>query len=123
VGSLDDVKSHFAKLGEQLGVPFGPPELIVYELGYQYLQAGRSELAVAAFRFNTEKHPQSANAWDSLAEGLERRGEVTEALAAYRRQSLWRRRNSSQTWRPSQASLTPRDHEKIGAFQLAARAE
>jgi hypothetical protein len=85
VGSLDDVKSHFAKLGEQLGVPFGPPELIVNELGYQHLQASRSELAVAAFRFNTEQHPQSANAWDSLGEGLERRGEVTEALAAYRK--------------------------------------
>ena len=85
MGSLDDVKSHFAKLGEQLGVPFGPPELIVSELGYQYLQAGRSELAVAAFRFNTEQHPQSANAWDSLGEGLERRGEVTEAFANYRK--------------------------------------
>jgi predicted alpha/beta superfamily hydrolase len=85
VGSLDDVKSYFAKLGEQVGVPLGPPEPIVYELGYQYLQAGRSELAVAAFRFNTEQHPQSATAWDSLAEGLERRGEVAEALASYRK--------------------------------------
>ena len=28
---------------------------------------------------------QSANAWDSLAEGLEGRGEVAEALAAYRK--------------------------------------
>jgi tetratricopeptide (TPR) repeat protein len=85
--SLDDVKSHFAKLGEQLGVPFGAPELIVNELGYQHLQASRSELAVAAFRFNTERHPQSADAWDSLAKGLQRRGEVTEALTAYRKAS------------------------------------
>ena len=85
VGSLDDVKSHFAKLGEQLGVPLGPPERIVNELGYQHLHTGRSEVAVAAFRFNTEQHPQSANAWDSLAEGLERRSQVTEALAGYRK--------------------------------------
>ena len=84
-GSLDEVKSHFAKLGEQLGVPLGPPEGIVNELGYQHLHTGRSELAVAALRFNTEQHPQSANAWDSLAEGLERRSEVTEALAGYRK--------------------------------------
>jgi predicted alpha/beta superfamily hydrolase len=87
VGSLDDVKSHFAKLGEQLGVPLGPPERIVNELGYQYLRTGRSELALAAFRFNAEQHPQSADAWDSLAKGLQRRGEVTEALAAYRKAS------------------------------------
>ena len=85
VGTLDDVKSRFAKLGEQLGVPLGPPERIVNELGYQHLHTGRPELAVAAFRFNTEQHPQSANAWDSLAEGLEGRGEVAEALAAYRK--------------------------------------
>ena len=81
------MKSHFAKLGEQLGVPLGPPEGIVNELGYQYLHTGRTELAIAAFRFNTEQHPQSANSWDSLAEGLERRGEVTEALSAYRKAS------------------------------------
>ena len=39
-GSLDDVKSHFAKLGEHLGVPLGPPERLVNELGYQYLHTG-----------------------------------------------------------------------------------
>ncbi len=84
-GSLDDVKSHFAKLGEQLGARLPPPEGVVNELGYQYLRTGQPELAVAAFRFNTEQHPQSANAWDSLAEGVEARGEVTEALAYYRK--------------------------------------
>lgn len=85
VGSLDDIKSHFAKQGEQLGVPLEPPERIVNELGYQYLQTGRSELAVAAFRFNVEQHPQSSNAWDSQGEGLEHRGEAAEALASYRK--------------------------------------
>ena len=38
VGSLDDVKSHSAKLGEQLGAPLGPPERIVNELGYQHMR-------------------------------------------------------------------------------------
>lgn len=33
---------------------------------WQYLQAGQSELAVAAFRdlFNTEQHSQSADVWE-----------------------------------------------------------
>jgi Flp pilus assembly protein TadD len=75
------------RLGEQLGAQLDLPEAIVNELGWRYLQTGQPELAVAAFRFNTEQHPQSAEAWDSLGQGLQRRGEVTEALAAYRKAS------------------------------------
>jgi predicted alpha/beta superfamily hydrolase len=85
LGSLDDLKSHFVKLSEQLGAPLNVPELLVNELGYDYLQTGRSEQALAIFRFNVERHPQSANAWDSLADGHERRGETTDALASYRK--------------------------------------
>jgi hypothetical protein len=68
-----------------LGAPLNVPELLVNELGYDYLQTGRSEQALAIFRFNIERHPQSANAWDSLADGYERRGETTDALASYRK--------------------------------------
>jgi hypothetical protein len=47
LGSLDDLKSHFVKLSEQLGAPLNVPELLVNELGYDYLQTGRSEQALA----------------------------------------------------------------------------
>ena len=119
VGSLDDVKSHFAKLGEQLGVPFGPPELIVNELGYQCLQAGRSELAVAAFRFNTEQHPQSANAWDSLAEeaGASRRGH-RGACSVSKGSRSGGGATAPKRGGISQASLAPRDHPKTGGAAL-----
>ena len=85
IGSLDDVKAHYAKLGHRLGTSLSAPEWVVNELGYQYLRAGSSRPAIAAFRFNIEQHPESANAWDSLSEGLERIGEATEALASYRK--------------------------------------
>lgn len=85
LGSLDDLKSHFVKLSEQLGAPLDLPELLVNELGYDYLRTCRLKQALAIFRFNIERHPQSANAWDSLAEGYERRGETADALASYRK--------------------------------------
>ena len=85
MGSLEDLKAYYAKPGPRLGVSSAPPERIVNELGYQYLRTGSLEPAVAAFRFNVAQHPESANAWDSLGEGLERLGKRDEALASYRK--------------------------------------
>ena len=85
VGSLEDLKAYYAKPGPRLGISSAPPERIVNELGYQYLRTGSLEPAVAAFRFNVAQHPESANAWDSLGEGLERLGKRDEALASYRK--------------------------------------
>lgn len=60
VGSLEDMKAHFAGLGTRLGVAFEPPEDIVNELAHRYLAADSIQLAVAAFRFNVAQHPESA---------------------------------------------------------------
>jgi Amidohydrolase family/Tetratricopeptide repeat len=38
------------------------------QLGYDLLNTGRAEAAVAAFRLNTELYPRSGNTYDSLAE-------------------------------------------------------
>lgn len=85
VGQLDDLKAHYARVGDRLGVSLAPPERLVNELGYQYLETGSFEPAVTAFRFNVAQHPESANAWDSLGEGLERLGKRDEAFASYRK--------------------------------------
>ena len=85
VGSLDDVEAHYAQAGEGLGIVLPPPPEIVNELGYRDLGQGKLDQALAAFRFNTEQYPQSANAWDSLGEGLERAGRLDEAAGAYRK--------------------------------------
>lgn len=85
IGSLDDVRTYYTKFGERLGVAFLPPPEIVNELGYRDLGQGKFDSALTAFRFNTEQYPQSANAWDSLGEGLERAGRLNEAAAAYRK--------------------------------------
>lgn len=54
-------------------------------LGYSHLQAGETERAIEVFRTNLERHPDSWNCHDSLAEGLAAAGETTEAIANYRK--------------------------------------
>jgi tetratricopeptide (TPR) repeat protein len=85
MGSLDDVKSHYARFGEHFGYTQLPPDDILNELGYQLLGAKALDQSVAAFRYNTEIYPRSANAWDSLADALEQAGKMDEALASCRK--------------------------------------
>jgi tetratricopeptide (TPR) repeat protein len=85
MGSLDDVKTHYAKLGERLGFHMLPPEATVNELGYQHLRAGAIDASLAAFRYNTELYPDSANVWDSLGDALEGSGRRDEALVSCRK--------------------------------------
>ena len=54
-------------------------------LGYQYLFGGRSAEAVAVFRLYAALYPDSANAYDSLGEGLMKDGQPEAAIASYRR--------------------------------------
>ena len=53
-------------------------------LGYEMLEAGRVDDAIAAFELNTERHPDSSNALDSLAEGYYRKGDLDSATQLYR---------------------------------------
>ena len=53
--------------------------------GYQLLNLGRNEQAVAVFRWNAERHATHANPWDSLADGLLAVGDTAGAVSAYRK--------------------------------------
>lgn len=69
----------------------GDPDAPVYqeatllELAYRVLRFQQPTHAIAVFRKNLELHPGSSNAYDSLAEGLERTGAKSEALEVSRR--------------------------------------
>ena len=111
-GSLEDIKAHYAGLSRRLGVVFEPPEGVVNELGYRYLAADSVQLVVATFRLNANQHPESANAWDSLGDGLARSGQRLEALESYRKAVALAERQrhpSLETFRQHAAHLaTPR---------------
>jgi tetratricopeptide (TPR) repeat protein len=51
--------------------------------GYNILGRGQHEEAVAIFSFVTQLFPNSANAWDSLAEGHLKAGQKEKAIEYY----------------------------------------
>ena len=51
--------------------------------GYDYLQKGQHDKAIAAFQLNTTLFPGSWNGWDSLAEGYMEAGSKQEAIRYY----------------------------------------
>lgn len=53
--------------------------------GYQLLGEGKIDDAIAVFRKNAADHPESWNVWDSLAEGLENKGDKAGAAENYRK--------------------------------------
>ena len=63
--------------------PKSVPEGAINNLGYGFLNAGRTKEAIAVLQLNTELYPASANTYDSLADALIVAGETQKAIAAY----------------------------------------
>ncbi len=53
--------------------------------GYTLLGEEKTDEAIAVFRKNAADHPGSWNVWDSLAEGLEKKGDKAGAVENYRK--------------------------------------
>ena len=82
---LEDMRRHFARLSTEYGYEIELPQGRVNRMGYHLLQIDKIEEAIAAFQFNVEHYPDSANVHDSLGDGLKEAGRLTEALASYER--------------------------------------
>jgi hypothetical protein len=63
----------------------GASEAELNAYGYQQMNAGKMDAAIATFRDNLKRHPGSWNAHDSLGEALARAGSTAEAVAEYRK--------------------------------------
>jgi hypothetical protein len=84
VGGFKGVLEHYGKLSSRLNYDVIPPEQIVNLMGYQHMGARQNEEALAAFKWNVEHYPKSANVYDSLAEFYERaEGKLDLALPLY----------------------------------------
>jgi len=53
------------------------------QLGYQALFSGKDAEAIAIFKSNIERYPNSANVYDSLAEAYERGDRIDLAAPLY----------------------------------------
>jgi len=116
VGSLDDIKVRYAKVGEGLGVVLPPPIEVLDELGYRDLRQGKPDGALTAFRFEIEQYPQSPGAWDSLADGLEGAGKPDEALVARRKAEMVAEANHD----PAVGSYRRRTQQLVDRIKAAA---
>jgi predicted alpha/beta superfamily hydrolase len=79
------VDAHYATLSTRLGTPVAAPEAALIDVGYQLLGSKRVAEAIAVFERVARENPNSANAWDSLAEALEQGARLDDALRASRR--------------------------------------
>ena len=83
LGGLKGADAHYKKLSERYGYSIPVPEGLINQMGYQLLFANRPEDAIAAFKANVERYPQSANVYDSLAEAYEQGGRIDLAEPLY----------------------------------------
>jgi predicted alpha/beta superfamily hydrolase len=77
------LERHYANLSRRLGYEVVVPEQLANFLGYQKLGVNRIDEAIAIFKKNAERYPDSANVYDSLGEAYERGGWKDLARESY----------------------------------------
>jgi predicted alpha/beta superfamily hydrolase len=82
---LPYARQHFAAVSKLVGWELPVPESAVNELGYAALSGGKQKEAIELFELNTKNNPNSANAFDSLADGYIAAKDWPNALRAAKR--------------------------------------
>jgi len=94
LGGLKGAEAHYQKLSEKFGYAIPVPENLINQIGYQFLFDGKPDEAIAVFKANVERYPDSANVYDSLAEAYERGGRIDLAEPLYEKaQTLGQQNN------------------------------
>ena len=55
------------------------------QYGYQLLNQQQPDKAIEVFTLNTQRHPKSANVWDSLGEGYAIKGDKKNAILSFKK--------------------------------------
>ena len=88
-GTIADLENHYKGLSRRFGYEIKMPEAMVNQIGYAFLRGNNLEKAIEIFNKNVANYPNSANVYDSLAEALEKNGQLKQAAEnnekAYRR--------------------------------------
>lgn len=90
------VEAYFAELSKTYGRTVAVPEGVINELAYESLQQKQPKEAVALFQRNTVAHPNSANAFDGLADGLAADGQPDAAITTQEKAVRLARQNHDQ---------------------------
>jgi tetratricopeptide (TPR) repeat protein len=95
-GGLKAADAHYKWLSEKFHYSIATPENLINQIGYQFLlgTTPNPEEAIATFKSNVERYPNSANVYDSLAEAYERNGHLDWATPLYEKaQALGKQNN------------------------------
>ncbi len=93
-GGLKAADAHYKWLSEKFNYTISTPESLINQLGYQDLMGGNSEEAIATFKTNIDRYPNSANVYDSLAEAYEKSGRMELAAPLYEKAQMLGKQNN-----------------------------
>lgn len=77
------IAAHFKMVSERLGYKVSPTEDLINEMGYDCMARHKMDVAGKLFKRNTDEHPNSANAFDSLGDYYRDAGDKQKAIEAY----------------------------------------
>ena len=84
--TVDLILKFYQKRSGQNGFQELPPEQLINEVGYKFLNApNKLDEAIKCFELNTKNYPTSFNAFDSLGDGYAAKGYKEKAIAAYKK--------------------------------------
>lgn len=79
---LEFAEKHFKEVSDVVGYTIPVPEEIINNFGYEELDKGNIQKAIAYFKRNVDQNPNSASAFDGIADGYEKAGMWPEAIAS-----------------------------------------
>jgi tetratricopeptide (TPR) repeat protein len=84
-GRLAEAAEGYKKIKAEMPKSIAVSEARLNDLGYSLLQQGKGVEAIIVLKVNVELYPQSANAYDSIAEAYMTKGEKALAIVNYKK--------------------------------------
>lgn len=120
-GGLKAADEHYKWLSQKFGYSIPTPENLINQIGYQDLLGGNPEEAIATFKTNVDRYPNSANVYDSLAEAYEKGGRIELATPLYEKAQTLGQQNHDPNTRVYSANFA-RSSEKMKQAEAAKQA-
>jgi predicted alpha/beta superfamily hydrolase len=80
-GETRSISDYYNRLSQQYGEQTLPPEWVVRELGYHFVNNGDLEEAIKLFKYGITLYPEKPDAYNGLAYGYEQSEKYEESLA------------------------------------------
>jgi len=77
------IAAHFDQISKKMGYLVFPPETMLNQYGYDYLQGKEFDKAYSCFNQNIKYYPNSANVYDSMGDYYSARKDNAQTIAFY----------------------------------------